>query len=155
MRETAPIPPRNGEGDRAKRGGGGSSPHQRPVVYTARRLRREMTLPEVLLWQQLRKRPGGLKFRRQHPIEPYVADFFCGDARLIIEVDGAAHDGADRHHQDMVRDARLLGLGYAVLRLPAADVLRDVNGAVVQILKRAGNPLHQPSAGPPPRAGEE
>jgi hypothetical protein len=49
-----------------------------------------MTLPEVVLWQCLRQRPEGLKFRRQHPTGPYVLDFFCSDARLAIEVDGEA-----------------------------------------------------------------
>jgi very-short-patch-repair endonuclease len=47
-----------------------------------------MSLPEVLLWQALRARPGGWKFRRQHPSGPYVADFYCHEARLIVEVDG-------------------------------------------------------------------
>ncbi|MEO6042140.1 MAG: DUF559 domain-containing protein [Croceibacterium sp.] len=66
------------------------------TVRKARRLRREMTLSEVLLWREFRKRPGGLKFRRQHASGDYVLDFFCSDARLAIEVDGIAHDMGDR-----------------------------------------------------------
>jgi very-short-patch-repair endonuclease len=61
------------------------------TTRNARNLRRKMTLPEVILWQWLRQRPDGLKFRRQHPTGPYVLDFFCSDARLAIEVDGEAH----------------------------------------------------------------
>ena len=60
-------PPRDGEGDRAKRGGGGSPNLRRPEVYEARRARREMSLPEVLLWQRLKGSPQGIAFRKKHP----------------------------------------------------------------------------------------
>src|SRR5205085_11001890 len=79
-------PPRAclGEGDRAKHGGGEMlrdiAPKARPgTTRDARKLRRKMTLPEVILWHWLRQRPNGLKFRRQHPTGPYVLDFFCSD----------------------------------------------------------------------------
>ena len=58
------------------------------TVKRARRLRRDMSVPEVMLWVRLRLRPGGYKFRRQHPAGPYILDFFCNDARMAIEVDG-------------------------------------------------------------------
>ena len=58
------------------------------TIVRARELRRSMSLPEGLLWQELRKRPAGFKFRRQHPFGPYVLDFFCASMRLAIEVDG-------------------------------------------------------------------
>ena len=61
------------------------------AIGKARQLRRSMSLPEVLLWRELRKRPGGLRFRRQHPAGPYVLDFACLDARVALEVDGEAH----------------------------------------------------------------
>jgi very-short-patch-repair endonuclease len=61
----------------------------------ARALRRKMSLPEVVLWQALRRgQVAGLRFRRQHPIGPYILDFYCLSARLAIEVDGFAHDNA-------------------------------------------------------------
>ena len=60
----------------------------RKTVLNARTLRRAMTRPEVLLWQVLRERPNGLRFRRQHPVGPFVLDFYCPAARLAIEVDG-------------------------------------------------------------------
>jgi len=69
---------------------------QSAAALNARKLRRNMTLPEVLLWRWLRQRPEGLKFRRQYPTGPYVLDFFCSDARLAIEVDGEAHSCGDR-----------------------------------------------------------
>jgi very-short-patch-repair endonuclease len=61
-------------------------------VAKARKLRREMSLPEVLLWRVLRARPQGIKFRRQHASGPYILDFYCSDARLAVEIDGHAHE---------------------------------------------------------------
>ena len=70
----------------------------------ARHLRRGMSLPEIVLWQALRKlRLGGLRFRRQHPIGPYILDFYCPSARLAIEVDGFAHDTVAEAHRDARR----------------------------------------------------
>lgn len=114
-----------------------------------------MSLPEVLLWQELRKRPGGLKFRRQHGSGDYVLDFYCSDARLGIEVDGLAHDRGDRPLQDAERDAWFAEAGIATLRISARDVLADLGAAVSYIAGEAclRLPLHHPAApgGPPPR----
>jgi very-short-patch-repair endonuclease len=149
------YPPRDGEGDRAKCGGGGSTQLQRPIVYTARKLRREMSPPERKLWQYLRQRPGGLKFRKQHPFDPYVVDFHCREAALVIEVDGWAHETLEIARRDGGRDAFLRDRGLQIMRIPAAEIMRDVAAATLGILERAGSPLHQPPAGPPPRSGEE
>ena len=94
------------------------------AVKGARRLRRDMTLPEVILWQALRKQANGLKFRRQHPSGVYILDFFCSDARLAIEVDGEAHNRGDRPARDEARDAWLRAAGVETLRIPASDVLK-------------------------------
>jgi very-short-patch-repair endonuclease len=112
-----------------------------------------MSLPEVLLWQRLRGKASGIKFRRQHPIGPYVVDFFAGDAALVVEVDGASHDA--RQDYDVGRSAYLTNKGLRILRVAAADVLRDPDGAAASIVALAAPPLHQPAAGPPPRAGED
>ncbi|MFW2830880.1 endonuclease domain-containing protein [Sphingomonas sp. ID0503] len=116
-----------------------------------------MSLPEVLLWERLRGSKTGAKFRRQHPVGPYVADFYCRLAKLVIEVDGEAHDRADRPIHDAHRDAFLKENGYRVLRILASDVLRDVDGVASSIAALVTRPLHhQPAAGgPPPRAGED
>jgi very-short-patch-repair endonuclease len=91
-----------------------------------RELRRAMSLPEVVLWQALRKgRLAGLRFRRQHPIGPYILDFYCPSARLAIEVDGFAHDTAARTRHDERRQAWLAQQGITVLRIGASDVLKD------------------------------
>ncbi len=102
----------------------------------ARRLRRDMSLPEVLLWQALRKRPDGAKFRRQHPAGIYVLDFYCDELRLAVEVDGEAHGRGDRPARDKVRDAWLETQGVTVLRVPAVDVLRDLDAVVGGIVAR-------------------
>jgi very-short-patch-repair endonuclease len=94
-----------------------------------------MDLPEVLLWEQLRLgRLSGHKFRRQHPIGPYVADFYCDAAKLVIEVDGYSHGVADRPKRDAARDEWLAGEGVSTLRIPARDVLRSMTDVLATIL---------------------
>ncbi len=121
----------------------------------SRASRREMTLPEVLLWQQLRKRGTGHKWRRQHPAGDYSLDFYCHAARLSIEVDGEAHNRGDRPQRDARRDAWLEAQGIVTLRIPAIDILRDLDAVLRAIVAHATErtPLHPPAApgGPPPR----
>ena len=137
------------------RGGGGSPPTQRPEVYQARKLRKSMSLPENMLWQRLRGSQLGMRFRRQHPIGPYVADFFCPAARFVIEIDGEAHNRGEAPQRDAIRDTYMTERGFRVLRISAADVLRDANAVAEAIAARVGNPLHHPADGSPPRAGED
>ena len=100
-----------------------------------------MTLPEVLLWQALRARPTGLKFRRQHPSGPYVLDFYCEEASLAIEVDGMAHDS--RQKRDAERDEWLAARGIRSCRIPAEEVLADP-GAVTDAIVAAARALTPP-----------
>ncbi len=95
-------------------------------VKRAKRFRRELSKPEIILWQYLRQSPGDHKFRRQHPPGPYILDFFCSKANLAIEIDGYAHDNADRQARDAVRDSWLAERRIDTLRIPARDVLNDV-----------------------------
>lgn len=128
------------------------------TVKRARTLRRTMSMSEVTLWQRLRTRPDGFKFRRQHPAGYYVLDFFCREAGLAIEIDGISHDMGDRPARDAERDAWLAVQGVATLRIAARDIADDpdrtVEGIVSACRERA-NPLHHPADGPPPRSGEE
>ncbi len=94
------------------------------TVSIARNLRRQMSLPEVLLWRALKQ--SNLKFRKQHPCGPFVADFYCPAAGAIIEIGGIAHDMGDRPALHRARFEWLQGQGYFVLRIPAQDVLKDV-----------------------------
>ena len=101
----------------------------------AREERKKLSLPEILLWQELRKEPGGYHFRRQHGAGPYRLDFYCAKARLCIEVDSEAHARGDRPERDVVRDRWLESQGVATLRIPAAEVLRNLEGVVRHILE--------------------
>jgi very-short-patch-repair endonuclease len=101
----------------------------------ARSLRRNMTDAEHRLWYRLRAhRFGGLSFRRQVPIGPYVADFICLDARLIVEVDGGQH-ASSQHQHDSVRDAWLRSQNFVVLRFWNNDVLTNTHGVLEEIAK--------------------
>ena len=84
----------------------GSTPH----ASSAARCR----YPEVLLWQRLKGGQSGVKFRKQHPIGDYVADFYCAATRTVIEVDGEAHNRGDRPRRDIDRDRFLKENGYRV-----------------------------------------
>ena len=89
-----------------------------------------MSPPEVLLWERLRATRGhGPRFRRQHPIGPYVADFYCSAARLVIEVDGAVHGDDRQIAHDQRRDAYMRELGYQVLRVAGREVMRNADEA--------------------------
>lgn len=102
-------------------------------VARARQLRRRMRLPERMLWARLRA--SEVRFRRQHPIGPYVLDFYCPSANLAIEVDGEAHNMGDRPERDEIRTEWLQSQGVGVLRIPAKHVLADP-GAVADGLLR-------------------
>jgi very-short-patch-repair endonuclease len=123
----------------------------------ARALRRAMSLPEVVLWQALRKgRLAGLRFRRQHPIGPYILDFYCPSARLAVEVDGFAHDTDVVVRHDERRQAWLAQRGVRVLRIRASDVLRDemLEGVLLSIEQAAAlGPSGALRAPPPPQRG--
>ena len=84
-------------------------------MSAARRLRRQLSLPEMLLWRLLRVTRRELRFRKQHAIGPYVADFYCPSAKMVIEVDGATHDFTQ--DADCERDAYIATLGLKVIRI--------------------------------------
>lgn len=105
------------------------------TVRTARALRSQMSLPEVKLWLVLRGKPEGIRFRRQHPIGPYVLDFYCAKAMLAIEIDGIVHDMGNRPDRDLARDTWLEGQGIETIRIAAKDVLSDAE-SVADILVR-------------------
>jgi very-short-patch-repair endonuclease len=84
----------------------------------ARSFRKSLTSPELALWLRLKNRKlGGFKFRRQHPIGPYILDFYCAEARLAVEIDGEVQDWPDQVAHDRRRDAYLREQGIETLRL--------------------------------------
>jgi len=115
-------------------------------MASARRLRRQLSLPEMLLWRLLRLSRRELRFRKQHAIGPFVADFYCPAARLVIEIDGATHD--QRQNADGRRDAYMTSLGLRVLRISATDLLADPQ-AVAEGIHRLCQDLAGPSTTQP------
>ncbi len=99
--------------------------HASGTVQRARKQRREMSLPEALLWRLLKSKPMGVKFRNHHPLGDYVVDFLCYAARTVFEIDGISHDMGDQPEFDLQRDLELKTLGYKIVRIAASDVLRD------------------------------
>ena len=97
-----------------------------------------MTEPELILWSQLRKgQLGGHKFRRQHPIGPYVVDFACLQAKLVVELDGGHHSA--QRGTDRERDANIEELGFKVLRIWNDDVRRNLSGVLDRIASELQN----------------
>jgi len=98
----------------------------------ARQLRSAPTDAEIRLWSRIRRRQiGNFRFRRQHPIGPYVVDFFCPEAKLIVEVDGGQH--AIREREDAERTQWLEQRGYSVLRFWNNEVLGNTEGVLLAI----------------------
>ncbi len=103
-------------------------------------MRGSLTDAETILWSRLKGRGlQGWRFRRQHPIGPFIADFACARARLIIEVDGATHSTQDERDADARRTAYLESCSWYVLRIRNADVYENLNGVLNTIL------MHLPS----------
>ena len=115
----------------------------------ARRLRTVPTWTEAKLWERLRKLD--IRIRRQAPIGPYVADFACLRARLVIEVDGGIHNLTDVALRDLKRDAWLAGEGYRVLRVDSRRIPHDLDAVVAEITNairlKAPLPLEGEGAG--------
>ncbi len=106
-----------------------SEPH---VRQRARQLRQTATHAETLLWHHLRTRAStGLKWRRQHPIRPFIVDFYCAEQRLVVELDGPVHD--QQRERDAERTAVLAQAGYHVFRIRNAAVEADVQGVIEYI----------------------
>jgi very-short-patch-repair endonuclease len=109
----------------------------RKTVAKARELRKKLTPPEARLWVALRQQKlNGLRFRRQHPIGPFIVDFFCPSARLAVEIDGAQHCEDHGQADDARRDSYLERVGLTVLRIPA-EIVRDNLEAVLTEIQRA------------------
>lgn len=120
----------------------------------AKKLRREMPRSEALLWSYIRKGAvNGARFRRQHPIGPYIADFACVAAKLVVEVDGYTHWTSEQLEHDRRRTKYLSEQGWRVLRVTSADVYDNLSG----VWEAIAHHLPPPAASqpPPPQAGEE
>jgi len=123
-----------------------------PKRNQARSLRRNMTDAERVLWRELRRNGLGWRFRRQFPIPPYIVDFACLEARLVIEADGGQHNRPGDHDH---RDADLRAHGWRVLRFWNIEILENRGGVLERIAEALGPwPSVYPHPNPPPQAGE-
>jgi very-short-patch-repair endonuclease len=109
-----------------------------PKIFSnARALRKEMTRAEKALWGILRSRKlHNFKFRRQHPVQSYIADFFCHQAGLVIELDGDIHENKDIAENDNERTAQLEAQGLVVIRFTNDEVLNDLSSVRLKIEHR-------------------
>ena len=115
-----------------------------------------MSKPEMNLWRALRRGGlDGLKFRRQHPIGPYVLDFYCASLWLAVELDGYDHCIGSRPRRDQLRDQWLLDRGVRTLRIPAQYVMTSVDSVLSAIREQVAHLPPPDAAHPPPPEGEE
>jgi adenine-specific DNA-methyltransferase len=134
--------------------------HDPRLIQYARELRHDLAPAERILWQQLRgRRFAGYRFRRQHLIDPYIADFYCAAASLVVELDGETHLGADREEADRRRQRFLEDNGLCVLRFWNTDVFESLDAVMEVIYRecvaRARFPAKPPlTPDPSPQRGE-
>lgn len=118
----------------------------KPKTVFARKLRKDMTPGEIILWSKLRNhRFHGLKFRRQVPIGPFIVDFLCVEKALIIEIDGDSHFEEGAKERDMRREEFLQKQGFAVLRLRNSETVCDIEYALAKIARTLGYADNAPS----------
>ena len=120
---------------------------QTPLTPVAKKLRRNATVGERILWFRLRNHKlDGHKFKRQHPIGKYVVDFVCTDKKLVIEVDGSTHLSDEARKRDRRRQEHLEGNGYVVLRFWGDEVKNDILSVLESIRGKCSIlPSHNPS----------
>jgi very-short-patch-repair endonuclease len=99
----------------------------------ARTLRKEMTQAETVLWKCIRNKKLGVKFRRQHPMDAYILDFYCHELKLGIEVDGSIHEYADNKLYDAYRTIQLKEYEVKIIRFKNEEVLNDLKEVVERI----------------------
>jgi len=105
------------------------------IIKLARALRKCSTVAEKMLWKKLRNRSlGGLKFKRQHPIERYIVDFYCDELKLIVEVEGGIHNEQKQILYDRVKFRDLALSGHNILRIQNDEVFKDINSVLEKII---------------------
>lgn len=113
--------------------------HATPKMYEhAKTLRQNTTKAEQVLWNELRNRKlSGLKFRRQHPVDKWIADFYCHEKKLIIELDGEVHNNKEANESDGGRSYELENLGLTVLRFWNEEVINHTDEVLKKIILAA------------------
>ncbi len=118
--------------------------HLPQVLTRARELRQPQTPAEQKLWSRLRSQQlGGFKFRRQHPIDRFIVDFYCAVCQLVIEIDGDSH--AEQVEYDAARTEWLNAHGYCVIRFTNHEVEHELDAVLESILHECSRSLEPPS----------
>jgi very-short-patch-repair endonuclease len=123
----------------------------RNIFQNAYTLRKNMTEAEKKLWERLCKNQLGVKIRRQHPLLNYIADFYCHQAKLVIEVDGGIHLTKENKEYDFARDAAMIEFELKIIRFTNNEVMNEIDDVVNKIkrkieeLKLAGNTPNPPA----------
>lgn len=105
------------------------------IFANAKHLRKNMTAAETILWMNLKRGINGFKFRRQHPIGIYIADFYCHKVKLIVEIDGSIHNEPAIKENDEARQKELERWGYAVIRFTNEEALLRIEIVINKISK--------------------
>ncbi len=123
------VPPSGGEGGSMFYGAS-------PMVFElAKKLRNNVTPTEMILWGRLKEYFPKLKFRRQHPVSLYIADFYCHAEKLIIEIDGSIHDLVEMKTSDAIRQKDLEDLGLKVVRFTTKEIMHSLDAVLQKIEK--------------------
>ena len=115
-----------------------------PLLARARELRQPQTPAETTLWRVLRNRSLQYKFRRQHPIENFIVDFYCAQAKLCIEIDGSSHWEPSQAEYDAARTAYLEESGGTVIRFTNDDVRYNLDAVIEEIISKIESILKPP-----------
>ena len=105
------------------------------IKQKARDLRKRMTAAEKVLWQRIRNNQLGYKFRRQHPVDIFIADFYCHEKKLVIEVDGGIHQTDYQKDYDTARTNELIRYGIKVLRFKNEEIINFLESVIIDINK--------------------
>ncbi|SMO67577.1 endonuclease domain-containing protein [Gracilimonas mengyeensis] len=108
-------------------------PYNRKLKRLARQLRKNSTLSEVLLWEQIKDKALGVEFHRQVPILDYIVDFYCHELMMAIEIDGISHNTPEKFSEDQVRQTRIEALGVTFARVGDVDVKQNMHNVLTYL----------------------
>jgi very-short-patch-repair endonuclease len=110
-------------------------PYNKNLKEISKKLRHRPTEAERCLWKRLRLKHLGYVFHRQKPIGGYIADFYCPEAKIVIEIDGDYHSSTETADNDRVRDEIMHNLGMTILRIPNSEILNDTDRVISKIMQ--------------------
>ena len=109
------------------------------IFENAKALRKNMTDAEQILWGYLKAKPNGFKFRRQHPLGIYIADFYCHKLKLVIELDGSVHDNEEVKKNDALRQKLIEEDGLSVIRFTNKEVMNNIQNVLALLEQKYMN----------------